>query len=392
MSKAYSNNYCGTQDNTNCKASLVTRDYVFRNGYFVIHDRATAANANFSKAWHLHVPNVPQVNTGSFITPPAGINNYSASEFRSDNGTGRLWAKVVLPSSPDLRVVGGNNCTANPVTAATNANPAQLTTQNPHGLSAGDWLGITFASSSGSGWHGDSGIDTNNLNVGNIQVASVVNATQFTVSHANAANVNSTSFGALVDSPSVSYVGSCGYEGHVDDLGTTPGTPNPRNLWWPANFSTGITQSAVPKWRVDVKPASAQATDYFLTVLYPTTTSTSTFSSTTAIDSASVSGVVINDANPTIAVFPKDAAPQTSITYDVTCSGNPTHVVTGLAAGSYTVTQGGAAVVTNQAVGSDGALSFSSTGCSTFVIAGATVAGGSSLSGPVSLSGAGTLR
>jgi hypothetical protein len=125
---------------------------------------------------------------------------------------------------------------------------------------------------------------------------------------------------------------------------------------------------ATPTWRAEIQPPTSKATDYFLTVITPTTTSMTAMPSSTLVSARGWYGAQVVDSAATyVAMFPTAATPQTSASYTLYASGTVKHLVTGLAAGAYVVTQGGTEIGSVTAA-VDGSVSFTSTGGGTFQI------------------------
>lgn len=103
----------------------------------------------------------------------------------------------------------------------------------------------------------------------------------------------------------------------------------------------------------------------FLIVHKPSTSVSDTMPTVAALATidADFSGVQIEDATaPSVAVFAKAGADQTSGSFTSTHSGTAQYVVTGLVAGTYDVVRGGATtVLDDEVVGTDGTLAFEST-------------------------------
>ena len=75
------------------KCDLVTRQIVVvPPDHFVVFDRVTATDANYTKRWLLHHANEPVVN---------------GTTWYGDQDRGRLFCRTLLPDDANLTVVGG---------------------------------------------------------------------------------------------------------------------------------------------------------------------------------------------------------------------------------------------------------------------------------------------
>jgi hypothetical protein len=109
----------------------------------------------------------------------------------------------------------------------------------------------------------------------------------------------------------------------------------------------------------------------FLTVFAPTASSVNAMPTTTLISTTGYKGAIYNDGVlPRIALFSADGTSKKEVTYTASYSSelNGRHVITDLISGTYTVSRDGAIVLTDQVVGTDGSLTFVTTGCTTYSI------------------------
>jgi len=360
LTGAYTNKWSGVGDNAANRVALARRQMVYvRPDYLVIFDRVTSTSASLDKSWILHTIGTPTINNGSWTPVPPGINSYAAKIVRADNGTARLFVTNLLPKSSQLRVVGGNSCLPIKVLSATATSPAVFTTETSHGMIDGEWAAFqNFNTSAPGGWGGSYGIATDI--VGTTTVHPTGSRT-FTLTDASGKPINGT---GVSPSPNatmfpagvhLTYHSACGWEGWVDNQGG-----HGRNLWFPGNLNAAYANGA-PRWRIEFGPATQQTQDYFLNVLYTSTTATAAAPSSTLIDVAGFYGAQIADPiTPKIVLFGKGPLALPTVSYTVTYSGTGTHVITGLLAGNYFVFKNGVAVVANKSVGPDGALSFAS--------------------------------
>ena len=242
------------------------------------------------------------------------------------------------------------------IVSCTNANPAVCTTDQPHNLTEGETVGIQGGPPSpGNKWATDYGINTDDDAVGGL-TAHVVDDTSFTLLRLNGQAIDGAPLGPLPAGMQITYHANCGYEGYVDDyLG------KPANLWWPTN-NNPVYNGLTPRWRAEVQPPPGSGADYFLNVLYPTTTSTASMPPTALIDVDNYYGVVIRALSPEVALFSKPAEPQTRVDYTAEYDGNARHVITGLKPGRYTITWNGRPLPGNSkiAVAEGGLLHFTS--------------------------------
>ena len=126
----------------------------------------------------------------------------------------------------------------------------------------------------------------------------------------------------------------------------------------------------------DPNASSCSINCLFLTVFVPAA-SGAPMPTTTLISARNYKGALVDDGvAPRIALFSSDGTPQTSVTYTATygSSLNGRHVILDMAPGTYNVTRDGATIYSTLPVGSDGSLSFTSTGGSLYAVQAAAVA------------------
>ncbi len=93
------------------KASEVVREFVYvRPKAFVVLDRVTATDPSFTKRWLLHTESEPTVSGPVVSTQvPGHITTHSGDTVTTAaSGQGRLFAKLLLPSSRTVKKVGGS--------------------------------------------------------------------------------------------------------------------------------------------------------------------------------------------------------------------------------------------------------------------------------------------
>jgi hypothetical protein len=121
----------------------------------------------------------------------------------------------------------------------------------------------------------------------------------------------------------------------------------------------------------DPNASSCSTNCLFLTVLAATASSVASMPTTSLISAGNFRGALYDDGVlPRVALFSANGTPQTKITYTAIYSSGVSgrHVITDLTPGTYTVSRDGAIVLTGQAVGSDGSLSFVISGGTTYSI------------------------
>ena len=384
----------------------------------VMFDRVTAANPSFQKSNVIHTVGPIQAHaSGSWSIVPAGINTVSATDaLRSDNGTARVYIQPLLPATTNTRVVGGHTWSSVGIANATISTNAVFTTNAPHNLTVGENLLISLGAGKWNPQPGNwytlelAGLgDTTPL----YTVASTPTSTTFTLSPAFDSSGNSaypwaTVFGnsgttnptgactapamyyntstnkpfacygghwaagnpsELYPGPTIVYHPVGGYEGWIDQYGAAGA--GGANLWSVSDvvYDTLPTPTLQPQWMAQLRPSTSNLTDYFLTVMTPTTTNLSSGPTSVLIAATEWYGAQVTDTGATyVAMFPTNGAtPQTSASYTLTASGTVKHLVTGLAAGTYAVTQGGIGIGL-VAAAADGSISFNSTGGGAFQI------------------------
>ncbi len=424
ISKAYTNSYSGLGDNVHAKTPTsggVVRDVVHFQPVsgsidpIIIFDKVVSTDVTFSKSWLLHTVGAPQV-TDSWTAASAGINTVSASVMRADNGTGRLYVHSLLPAAPNLRTVGGNTCLPLTITAATNANPGVFTIP-AHGLTVGERIGIdvgTYSSTSSTGYnsfgaHPNWLLDTNSFTVGSIidadHVTLNIGATPWNTSSLQSFSTVFGNTGAGAPSSAGAFAGQmfyqtdanggnsawwwsgsgwshiganannltapviykhsgCEYGYWVDQSG--PQGSSGASMW---RFAQDLLQAAAqPQWRVEFKPSVSAATDYFLNVLTPTSTSDSSGPTTAVISAAGWHGAQVTDGIETFVAMFTESAGSAGVSYTASHSGGGKHVVTGLAAAAtYPVLQSGT-LLGSATTDSSGALTFTETEGGTFTV------------------------
>jgi hypothetical protein len=222
ITRAYNNAYSAGSPNTitrSNRASSVVRHMVFipkgKSAYVVVFDSVTTTNANFAKKWLLHTINQPVVGT-----PASGVTPFNVTR-----------SECVTPYP-----YTGNYWTL--------SYPAQLSHANCSGVGTnykydGKLYGWSVYPSAGSViTHGGPGHE---FDVEDPQNPGTYTNWNKCINSTQCGSASGTDFGLGLDSGVV--------------------TPNPAN---------GIIEPG--SWRVEVKPASASATDYFLNVMYASTT------------------------------------------------------------------------------------------------------------------------
>jgi Heparinase II C-terminal domain len=121
----------------------------------------------------------------------------------------------------------------------------------------------------------------------------------------------------------------------------------------------------------DPNSSNCSANCLFLTVLAPTASTIPAMPTTTLISTNHLTGALYDDGvAPRIALFSVDGTAQASVQYTAAYSSALTgrHVILDMVPGSYNVTKDGATIFSGLPVGSDGSLSFASTGGSVYAI------------------------
>lgn len=419
LSKAYTNNY-GSGSNTTAAPTAnlspntpgaITRELVHFQAVStdtdktILFSRVTSADASFVKADMIHTAGPMQsLLSGVWTTPAVGISTATApTAMRTDNGTARMFVVPLLPAAAKARTVGGHLTV--PICNATLANPVVFTTCSPHGMTVGEPVSISVGSTF-SNW---GGVEASSGDTPGFTVLSAPTSTTFTIGFDSSAL---TAFTTVFTSGSGAPVGACtngrmyfntvggqpylcqsgawstsgtfgqnggpqvdyhrdgGWEEWVDQWGAA-GAPgiNLRNNYGQYPTIYGLQLPGwFASWRVEMQPPSANLTDYFLNVVIPTTTAVSSPPATTLITASGWKGAQIVDTAATyVAMFPLSSSSQTSASYTSTHSGTGRHLVSGLSAGSYAVSQGGTSLG-NFTAGADGTVSFSETGGGNFQV------------------------
>jgi hypothetical protein len=138
-----------------------------------------------------------------------------------------------------------------------------------------------------------------------------------------------------------------------------------------AQIFGSTTKMSTQRFEVSDPNAGSSTSSLFLTVLAPTASSVSSMPPVSLIDTGNYRGAFYNDGTlPRIALFSADGTAQTSVNYTATYSSSltGTHVILDMVPGTYSVTRDGTAIYSGLTVGSDGSLSFTSTGGLTYAI------------------------
>jgi hypothetical protein len=222
MTRAYNNSYSSSSPNTinrSNRATSVIRHIVFipkgHNAYVIVFDNVTTTNASFTKKWLLHTINQPTVGPAA-----NGITPFTVARAECVTGLpygGSLW------TTPYAQQLSHANCNG----VATNYQYA------------GKLFGWSVYPSSGSVVsHGGNGHE--------FDVEDPINPGSYTnwnkcINMTQCGSASGTDFGLGLDTGTVASISA-----------------------------NGIIEPGA--WRVEVKPASAATTDYFLHVLYSSTT------------------------------------------------------------------------------------------------------------------------
>ena len=450
LTKAYTNAYSGSGNNSHARtptaAGSVVRQVVHFQASlgaldpFVIFDKVVATDANFTKSWLLHTVGTPQVG-GTFTAATAGITaNSNTTVMRADNGTGRLYVNSLLPVTPTLKTVGGNNCAAVKVTGCTKANPMVCTTAVAHGLAAGAVLQIETQVNGYDPWTldgragGNYTVASENLTATTLSLRyasnqNLVNSSGFAATFAQSyssghgapsgpVNVDGqvyynldatapnnswqgwmpnswfplTGYGTGRDGVYLTKASSCDWSAWVDQVG--PQGSAGANLWYPgADSTTGAPDT--PQWTTYIRPSVAQTTDYFLNVLTATTTSAGSAPSSSLISSSDTYAAMVADSGGYYVAAFAAAPGLNSMSYTVTHAGTGKHVVTGLTAGVYSVLQGGVVIASGLTVADDTSLTFTETGGGILRVESGSPSGGApgmTVSSGTLVSGGGPIR
>lgn len=426
LTKSYVNSYSGSGDNPHAKVvspSGVLREIIHFQPTLgtlspvVVYDKVTSTNASFLKTWRVHTIHPPEIYHGRWSTPAAGSTTYTGGTMmQTTNGTGRLFLTSLLPSKPSMRTVGGNACAPIVIQNATNANPAVFYAP-AHGLKAGENIGIDVGTFGAGGYLSNWFLE---YNVSEFRVDTVPDPDHFTLRvlgasspldstraqpfattynqqgtgapvapgayygqmyyQTDAANGNTAwiwSGSAWLQNKNngTGYVGaviyshaSCNWAYYADQYG--PAGSGGASFWESA--LDNIAVNARTNWRLEIRPSAPATTDYFLNVLTPTTTAVTTPPTATLITRTSRTGTVygaqIVDSNGTyVAVFGQTSGKAGVLEYGAPHHGAGKHVVSGLVAGKYVVTQEGR-VLGAHVAGNDGTISFSETGGGEFQV------------------------
>jgi hypothetical protein len=421
----YRNAYSGIGDNPSVRVAAtdgVVRKLIHFQATLgslnplVIFDKVVSTNASYKKSWVMHMVGAPTVDASA--SNPGDTTYTGASVTKSDNGTGRLYVSHLLPAAPKVRTVGGNACATKSITGATNANPAVYTIPG-HGMVAGEAFrmetGLQYSTGGYSAKWPNWQIDTY---FASHTVDTVIDADHITISSGygrdstgyqpwttaflsgNGAPTGTGAFtgqvyyqqdatagktvwvwdaaapgawkNAVTDygvdaygftSPVVAKHASCVWTFYVDQLG--PSGSGGAHLW---NATQNNEDTSVhPHWRIEVQPASDATTDYFLNVVNPTDTTVGTAPATSQVSGSGIYGAVIADSGGSyVAVFSPTVTD--TLTYTATHSGAGKHVVSGLAPGTYAVTQGGSPLAGTHTADASGAIEFTESGGGVFAI------------------------
>ena len=416
LTKFYVNAYSGSGDNPHVKVAApngLGRDMVhFHAGFgsldpLVIFDRITATNAAFKKSWLMHVVNPPSVDGAR---AKAGENSYAAAKLTQvDNDTGRLYVTHLLPHSPIVRAVGGSACKLIPILGGTNANPAVFYAPR-HGLKPGEPIGISTGAD-GTSWWPPWLFDRR---FGQHTIATVPDPDHFTISPGDGSD--STKYKPWKEAflsgngrpPKATFAGQMYYQKDAPNgntvwqfdgeawhqVATLPGLPQGLNYPGPVIYSHSdcnwsyyvdhagppgsggyhmwngsLDNAAVddrPNWLVEESPSAHNLTDYFLNVLTATSTSDPNPPAATLIEASGVHGAQIADRAGTYVAIFSAALDSTGMQYSSTHAGPGLHVVSGLKAGAYAVTQNGNSLSGNFTADPAGSISFRETGGGNF--------------------------
>jgi hypothetical protein len=158
----------------------------------------------------------------------------------------------------------------------------------------------------------------------------------------------------LPASATIRKVGGSGYEFWVDDPGKN----------YPPGDAVAKADPEIGAWRVEVRPTTPALTDTFLHVLSPADASVAAAPVATRIDAQTMSGAEVSNR---VVLFSKQGALVNDVTYAVRSSGPVRHLLTGMAPGTYHVTQNGLSLPESPiTTSSQDTLSFGSSGGGTF--------------------------
>ena len=426
ISRAYANSYSGSGDNPRRRTSSVVRQIVHFQPTlgsldpFVVFDKVVATDASSQKSWLFHTVGPLQLGDEFRSAEPGIKTNDSATVARSDNGAARVYVKTLLPASPVLRTVGGRNCAPVRIIDCTQANPMVCTTASPHGMAPGEQVSISAQVTNVDPWSLDAGAAGTSFSVA---ANPAPTATTFSLLDLNNNPVNRAGMAhswaeSYVEGPGAPASRACGFDGQtyfqtdatssgntwqcytsyapgsqwlkVPDLGKTrtgvyltahsgcdwsywvdqfgpPKSPG-ANLW--SSFAEMGNPALQAQWRLEVRPSTPQTTDYFMNVITATDTKVNTAPAAVLISNDRAYGVQVNDSGGVyIAVFPATPGNLAGLDYSTRHAGKAIHVVTGLEAGTYVVSQNGAALSGRYRADGDGTISFRESGGGTFQIA-----------------------
>ncbi len=102
------------------KLSAITREFVFlRPNYFIVFDRVTSTNANFTKTWNIHMTGDPTIFGSGGVQragdSQAGIRDYAGASLarwtdeNSNYNRGSIFLKTLMPKNRVMRKIGGRN-------------------------------------------------------------------------------------------------------------------------------------------------------------------------------------------------------------------------------------------------------------------------------------------
>jgi hypothetical protein len=311
----------------------------------IVFDSVNSTNSSLIKSWLLHLPNAPTVTYGGgTVTPGPGDNPYTAATLtKEDNLTGRLYVQHLLPTTPSVRVVGGDATTgATTLNGDITSGQTSISVMNGSGISNGEYELV------------DSEL---------MQVTAGGGTNSQTVSRGvvgYAASATSHSSGAAVQPWALASV----WAYYVDQYG--PSGSGGAHLWDPSMHRSVAAYQ--PNWTIMERPSTSETQDYFLNVLTPTTTSVGSAPTTTLISGTGLYGAMVADSGGYyVGIFGTNLAGVSSLSYTATHSGTAQHVVKGLSTGTATITQGGTTVAT-ATVDAAGGVGFSESGGGAFQI------------------------
>jgi hypothetical protein len=158
----------------------------------------------------------------------------------------------------------------------------------------------------------------------------------------------------LPASATIRKVGGTGYEFWVDDPGQN----------YPPGDAVAQADIEAGAWRVEVIPTKPAQTDIFLHVLSLADASVSAAPVATRIDATAMSGAEVSNR---VVLFSKTGALVNNVTYTVSSSGTVRHLLTGIAPGTYSITQNDQSLP-SITISSQDTLSFESVNGGTFKV------------------------